>query len=451
MTPSLPVSEQEQQRQQALFELTVLSVCAIVLALAVPSMLLNHTPAIVLWTTLLSVFTGIPSLWLNRRGHLLLAGLLFNGVFYGGLVLNTTLRNSAGLDLTSMLSYCYYAFIILITGLTLPLWLLWVTSAIIIFTTGLTLFLTPLAPSLLGQGVEPVPLRFAAVGILVTLDCFFAVIGWLVSRTARASLASAQHALQREQELVKLKDQFIVSANHELRTPIMALYGNIEFLMALGGRANAEQANKLMQRALNAGDIVLGLLNTIFEASVTEASLPCLSLHPVTLAPLIKATLETFDPREIGEPTLAVAEYTTRAITLECPPTLTVQADEKRLRQVFLNLLTNALKYSPSGSPISIHAALVQDAAHMVRITVRDYGLGVPPAEAPKLFQQFVRLERDVAGTVRGTGVGLYLCRTLVEAMGGRIGVASSGVPGEGSAFYFTLPLAATDEVTNVP
>lgn len=84
MTPSLPVSEQEQQRQQALFELTVLSVCAIVLALAVPSMLLNHTPAIVLWTTLLSVFTGIPSLWLNRRGHLLLAGLLFNGVFYGG-------------------------------------------------------------------------------------------------------------------------------------------------------------------------------------------------------------------------------------------------------------------------------------------------------------------------------------------------------------------------------
>lgn len=295
------------------------------------------------------------------------------------------------------------------------------------------------------------PLRFAAVGILVTLDCFFAVIGWLVSRTARASLASAQHALQREQELVKLKDQFIVSANHELRTPIMALYGNIEFLMALGGRANAEQANKLMQRALNAGDIVLGLLNTIFEASVTEASLPCLSLHPVTLAPLIKATLETFDPREIGEPTLAVAEYTTRAITLECPPTLTVQADEKRLRQVFLNLLTNALKYSPSGSPISIHAALVQDAAHMVRITVRDYGLGVPPAEAPKLFQQFVRLERDVAGTVRGTGVGLYLCRTLVEAMGGRIGVASSGVPGEGSAFYFTLPLAATDEVTNVP
>lgn len=79
-----------------------------------------------------------------------------------------------------------------------------------------------------------------------------------------------------------------------------------------------------------------------------------------------------------------------------------------------------------------------------MQIAVRDWGLGVPTTEAGLLFQRFVRLDRDVAGTVRGTGLGLYLCRTLIEAMGGKIWVQSSGIAGEGSTFTFTLPLAAS-------
>jgi signal transduction histidine kinase len=75
-----------------------------------------------------------------------------------------------------------------------------------------------------------------------------------------------------------------------------------------------------------------------------------------------------------------------------------------------------------------------------VQVNVRDKGLGVPPKDAPRLFQRFVRLERDIAGAVRGTGVGLYLCRELVHAMDGDIWLQSSGVPGEGSTFSFTLP-----------
>jgi len=76
----------------------------------------------------------------------------------------------------------------------------------------------------------------------------------------------------------------------------------------------------------------------------------------------------------------------------------------------------------------------------MIRVSVQDHGLGVSPRDATNLFNRFVRLERDIAGPVRGTGVGLYLCRILIEAMGGRIWVESSGVPGEGSNFSFTLP-----------
>src|SRR5262249_44992232 len=147
--------------------------------------------------------------------------------------------------------------------------------------------------------------------------------------------------------------------------------------------------------------------------------------------------------------------YQSRAATMQIPAELLVQGDEGRIRQILVNLLTNALKYSAPGTPITItagalehrqrfrplhpmpygrrmHATPAVDAAGMVQVSVQDQGLGIPPRDAGKLFNRFVRLERDIAGPVRGTGVGLYLCRVLVEAMGGRIWVESTGVPGEG-------------------
>ena len=86
-----------------------------------------------------------------------------------------------------------------------------------------------------------------------------------------------------------------------------------------------------------------------------------------------------------------------------------------------------------------------------VQVSIQDQGLGVPPAEAQQLFQRFVRLRRDIAGPVRGTGVGLYVTRSLVEAMGGRIWVESAGVPGEGSTFHFTLPSVGDPDPSATP
>jgi len=108
---------------------------------------------------------------------------------------------------------------------------------------------------------------------------------------------------------------------------------------------------------------------------------------------------------------------------------------------------TQSLKYSPTDTPVVIGAALreisTQDAqtTPQVCISVQDAGPGIPPAESPLLFQKFVRLHRDLSGTVRGTGLGLYLSKRFVEAMGGRIWVESTGTAGQGSCFYFTLPI----------
>lgn len=297
-----------------------------------------------------------------------------------------------------------------------------------------------------------------AVELLVIVALAFLVFR-PATRYVGRSITELTLARQREHELAALKDQFIVDANHELRTPIMALYNNLEILQALSERGTPQQRARILQRALTSGDAVLRLLHNVLDAGALEGNLPRLELRRVALAPLVRAVLETFDPSAIGEPALAAGVREERAVTMHVPPELVIWADESRLRQVLVNLLANALKYSAAGTPIDISASaytppraerprarasatgpLTGDG--QVQISVRDHGLGIPPGDIAKLFNRFVRLERDIAGPVRGTGVGLYMCRVLVEAMGGRIWVQSTGVAGEGSIFTFTLPAA---------
>jgi signal transduction histidine kinase len=131
------------------------------------------------------------------------------------------------------------------------------------------------------------------------------------------------------------------------------------------------------------------------------------------------------------------------------PEGILVWADQHYVRRVLRNLLSNAFKYTPAETPITIEVTLPEESEAGVRqhtpgqvsICVQDAGPDIPPAELPLLFQKFVRLKRNLSGSVRGTGLGLYISKQLVEAMGGRIWAESSGVEGEGTRFCFTLPV----------
>ncbi|HEX5441802.1 MAG TPA: ATP-binding protein, partial [Ktedonobacterales bacterium] len=419
--------------------------------LVIPVALITNTDAVFFITLLSELVLTCLCLVVSIVWGATAAGIYF---VFGSLILGLsfTLFNPQGVDIRSLLLYALLAVVALIAGLVLPMWVIWVAAVVLIGATISGLLLSPLAPDLGRLNGDPLTFRLGALVLLVANQALAAVLGWMYARTARANIAGARRAIERERELTALKDQFLIAANHELRTPIMTWYNNIEILNLLGDKATTEQRDRLLTRALTSGKAVLRLLATVLDTGAIQSGPPQINAQPTALERVVRSVVETFDPRLVGEPGLEDIASQSRTITIEIPDDLWVMADEDRLRQVLINLLTNALKYSDAATPIAISARALalrgrarKSAASGaptlpdIEVSVRDYGLGIPSRDMSKLFQRFVRLERDIAGPVRGTGVGLYLCRVLVEAMGGRIWVDSSGKPGEGSIFRFTL------------
>lgn len=314
------------------------------------------------------------------------------------------------------------------------------------FTFGL-IFLAPRSPALELAVRQPGGMAIYTVPMATQF-----VLGILTFAATRAfhrmllELGAVRIAYARGKELDRLKDQFISSVNHELRTPIMALQGYIELSRELGTRGDVTRQSTMLERSAEAVSHLAGLVKSVLNIRRVEADAANMTLTTFALQAVIVEATHLLAPDETG--------LSERTLHLDIPAELVVYADEERVRQVVVNLLSNAAKYSPPGSPIEITARLQQPDDHggrggrrepaaetpMIEIAVRDYGLGIPPNQAVLLFQRFVRLERDIASQVVGTGLGLAICRSYVEAMGGRIWVESSGVPDEGSTFIFTLP-----------
>lgn len=286
---------------------------------------------------------------------------------------------------------------------------------------------------------------FLATGILDQWAIF--TISAVMAASYRETLRDLSLAYTHTRQLDELKERFITNVHHELRTPVMTVLGYLDFLQHTWQRLPPEQLTRSFQKAQEVGTHLMKLIESILDVRRIDEKV-IENPEPVALQAIYNQALQLVDLRE--------AQLAERNIMVTIPTGLAVWGEATRLQQVLTNLLSNAGKYSPPGTPIEIKATIVagsfgerlkgkrsdtSEHSQMAEITVRDYGFGIPPDQAPLLFNRFVRLPRDLASTTVGNGLGLYLCRSLVAAMRGRIWVESTGVSGEGSTFHIQLPL----------
>ena len=238
-------------------------------------------------------------------------------------------------------------------------------------------------------------------------------------------------AYERQKELDRLKDEFIITTSHELRTPLTAVQGYIELLCDFGQELPAETRDTFLRTARHGVDELTLMVGNIMNVSQVDMDTEQIAISQVPLLEQVVQTVEIFK---------GGAQREGRSLHVDIPASIDVLADDFRLRQVMRNLIGNALKYSPPETDIEISG---EQSDGRVIVRVRDHGLGIPPEDQARLFKRFVRLERDLNSPVRGTGLGLYISKQSLESMGGHIWIESEGIPGQGSTFVFTLPSAS--------
>jgi signal transduction histidine kinase len=264
--------------------------------------------------------------------------------------------------------------------------------------------------------------------------------------TASSALRIARlYALQRETaerllEVDRLKSQFLANMSHELRTPLNSIIGfSRVILKGIDGPINDIQRQDLGS-IYNSGQHLLGLINDILDLSRIEAGKMELSFAETHLPEIIEGVLST---------TRGLVRDKDIELHTDIPENLpTLRADHTRVRQVLLNLLSNAAKFTDKGW-IKVSVRTVQDpVGPMVQVSVADTGHGISNRDAHKLFERFSQVDDSPTRKVGGTGLGLHISRQLVELHGGRIWVESEGATGNGSVFHFTLPVYEPAAVT---
>ena len=241
-------------------------------------------------------------------------------------------------------------------------------------------------------------------------------------------------AYEREQEITErlrrldqFKTELVAVAAHDLRTPLAIIVGFATTLHDHRDRLDEEQRQSLLTRIVTNTRRLSEFVENLLQFARIESGELRVESSPVDLETLLRRTIGEF---QASEPD--------REFQVRIPQPLPhVLADESRQWQILMNLLSNAVKYSPDGSPIEVTAVPVNGA---VEIAVRDHGAGIPESELPKLFAKFTRIDAAHASRrAMGTGLGLYICRSLVEAHGGRISVRST--MGTGTTFTYTVPV----------
>ena len=247
----------------------------------------------------------------------------------------------------------------------------------------------------------------------------------------RVALASERAARQEAEAASRLRDEFLSIAAHELRTPIAGLMGRAQLLLRQlrrDGRLEPERAARGLEGIAGQADKLSRLLNHLLDVSRLDACKLTLERQPTDLAALLQQVVA--DARVAND---------LHSITLAVPGPVAAQVDPLRLEQVLANLLDNAIKFSPDGSPIEV--VLSQPDGAAVELSVRDRGIGIPPEKRDRMFERFCQAHAD--GPNLGLGLGLYISRQIVELHGGEIGAEFP--PDGGTRFVVRLPVAPAE------
>lgn len=281
-------------------------------------------------------------------------------------------------------------------------------------------------------------------------------IGVLLGLSAQAAIAIHEVQLIEElqvkneelRQMNTLKDEFLVTASHELRTPLTAISGYAALLKRQSNRNNPQQILRQASKIATAAQQLTDMLNKMTDATKVGAVDKKLELQmgSVELHAAIKIAANF------------VSVNIEQQISTEIAPDLWVHGDPLRVRQVLTNLLDNAAKYSEPDSPIRLTARAclfsevelpgdqldpdIPSTMPVVLVSVYDQGEGIASEDQQRIFDKFVRASRSLTTPVRGSGLGLFICRRYIEAMGGKLWLQQSQ-PGEGSIFSFFLPRSA--------
>lgn len=240
-----------------------------------------------------------------------------------------------------------------------------------------------------------------------------------------------------EVEVDRLKSEFVATVSHELRTPMTSIKGYVDLLLMGASGALDKNQTHFLEIVRNNTERLSILVNDLLDISRIEVGRVSLSLQPIDL-------------REVAEDVMAEVLHRSQAenkpmvLSLDAPPDLPrVYGDLERVNHILGNLVDNAYHYTPENGRISIHLQTVDGE---VQVDVVDNGIGIPPADQDRVFERFFRGEDPLVLATPGTGLGLSIVKQLVNMHKGRIWITSTGVPGEGSTFSFTLPLYQAKE-----
>jgi PAS domain S-box-containing protein len=241
----------------------------------------------------------------------------------------------------------------------------------------------------------------------------------------------AFHSLTEERALDELKGEFIATVSHELRTPLAAIYGSAQTLLRTDLELDDSGRKRLLQVIAEEAERLSRIADDILFAGKLDSGQLALGRKDIDLSALAQEVVDEMRAAFAARENISIELATADGLA-------PVPGDPDKLRQVLINLIDNAVKYSPDGGRVEI---AVEQRERSIRIVVRDEGIGIAAPQQRRIFGKFYRVDPNLARGVGGTGLGLYICRELVRRMEGRLTVSSE--EGKGSTFVVDLPVPA--------